>query len=187
MPNMTVFVPKDESELRDMLATAVKMDAPTAIRYPRGAGLGVPLSGTFCDIPIGKAEILTKAAAGQVAFLAVGPMVHRAQQAAAILAEDGISASVVNMRFVKPLDTAVIAAMAAEHRLLVTLEENTLAGGFGSAVAEYLMDSGLAAMTDLLRLGLPDRFIEQGKPEELLELCGLQPEQIAATVKERLK
>ncbi|TYZ30201.1 1-deoxy-D-xylulose-5-phosphate synthase [Selenomonas caprae] len=187
MPNMTVFVPKDEAELRDMLATAVKMDSPSAVRYPRGAGLGVPLSETFHDIPIGKAEVLAETAEGQAALLAVGSMVHRAQQAAAILGEAGIAVSVVNMRFVKPLDTAVIDAMAAGHSLLVTLEENALAGGFGSAVAEYLMDSGLAAKTQLLRLGLPDRFIEQGKPAELLELCGLQPEQIAATVKERLK
>ena len=93
----------------------------------------------------------------------------------------------VNMRFVKPLDTAIIAKLAETKELLVTLEENALAGGFGSAVAEYLVDSGLASKTQVLRLGLPDAFVEQGTPAELLTICGLQPEQIAAKVKERMK
>lgn len=186
MPNMTVFVPKDEAELRDMLAAAVKMDSPTAVRYPRGAGFGVEMHEEFQEIPIGKAEILSARAEDQVAFLAIGPMVYRAQKAAEILETDGIHASVVNMRFAKPLDTDVIRQMAA-CGLLVTLEENSLVGGFGSGVAEYLMDTGLAADTGLLRLGLPDKFVEQGTPCELLDLCGLTPEKIAAAVKERLK
>lgn len=186
MPNMTVFVPKDEAELRDMLAAAIKMDSPTAVRYPRGAGFGVELHEDFQEIPVGKAEIICARAEAKVVFLALGPMVYRAQEAAEILEADGIHASVVNMRFAKPLDTAVIRQMAS-CGLLVTLEENSLVGGFGSGVAEYLMDTGLAADTQLLRLGLPDRFIEQGTPGELLALCGLTSEKIAASVKERLK
>jgi 1-deoxy-D-xylulose-5-phosphate synthase len=185
MPNMTVFVPKDESELRDMLATAVSMDSPTAVRYPRGAGLGVELRDTFTEIPVGKAEVLQPE--GTIAFLAVGAMVARAQRASELLHADGVEAAVVNMRFVKPLDTAIIAKLAETKELLVTLEENALAGGFGSAVAEYLVDSGLASKTQVLRLGLPDAFVEQGTPAELLTICGLQPEQIAAKVKERMK
>jgi 1-deoxy-D-xylulose-5-phosphate synthase len=185
MPNMTVFVPKDESELRDMLATAVSMDSPTAVRYPRGAGVGVELRDTFSEIPVGKAEVLQPE--GTIAFLAVGAMVARAQRASELLHADGVEAAVVNMRFVKPLDTAIIAKLAETKELLVTLEENALAGGFGSAVAEYLVDSGLASKTQVLRLGLPDAFVEQGTPAELLTICGLQPEQIAAKVKERMK
>ena len=185
MPNMTVFVPKDESELRDMLATAVSMDSPTAVRYPRGAGVGVELRDTFSEIPVGKAEVLQPE--GTIAFLAVGAMVARAQRASELLHADGVEAAVVNMRFVKPLDTAIIAKLAETKELLVTLEENALAGGFGSAVAEYLVDSGLASKTQVLRLGLPDAFVEQGTPAELLTICGLQPEQIAAKVKERMQ
>lgn len=187
MPNMTVLVPKDEAELRDMLAAAVQMNSPTAVRYPRGAGRGAKLSEGFAELPLGRAEILEAQEDDAVAFLAVGPMVYHAWQAAKLLAADGIKASVVNMRFVKPLDTEVIDRMAVSRRLLVTAEENTLLGGFGSAVAEYMADSGLAAKAGLLRLGLPDHFIEQGSHAELLQRCGLQPDQIAEKVKERLK
>ena len=102
-----------------------------------------------------------------------------------MLQQQGISAAVVNMRFVKPFDTDMIKRLC-HVKLMVTLEENSLVGGFGSAVAEYLMDSGLSRNLDLLRLGLPDKFIEQGTQEELLTLCGLQPEQMAMKIKERL-
>lgn len=186
MPNMTVFVPKDEAELRDMLATAVAMDSPTAIRYPRGAGIGVSLTADFKSIPIGKAEIISEND-GEVAFLAVGPMVYKAKQAAEILAESGIMATVINMRFVKPLDKAVIETMAASKKLLVTVEENVLAGGFGSAAAEVLADGDLLKHTSLIRMGIADTFVEQGTHDELLEICNLQPEQLANKVKERIK
>lgn len=187
MPNMTIFVPKDETELRDMLAAAVKMNSPSAIRYPRGAGRGAAIPDGFADIPIGKAEILEMQDDDTVAFLAVGPMAYEAQQAARLLAADGIKVSVINMRFVKPLDTKIIDRLAVSRCLLVTLEENTLVGGFGSAVAEYMADSGLADKAGLLRLGLPDSFVEQGSHAELLQRCGLQPDQIAEKVKERLQ
>lgn len=186
MPNMTVFVPKDEAELRDMLATAVAMDSPTAIRYPRGAGIGVTLTADFKSIPIGKAEIISEND-GEVAFLAVGPMVYKAKQAAEILAKSGIMATVINMRFVKPLDKAIIETMAVSKKLLVTVEENVLAGGFGSAAAEVLADGDLLKHTSLIRMGIADTFVEQGTHDELLEICNLQPEQLAYKVKERIK
>lgn len=186
MPNMTVFVPKDEAELRDMLATAVAMDSPTAIRYPRGAGIGVSLTADFKSIPIGKAEIISEND-GEVAFLAVGPMVYKAKQAAEILAESGIMATVINMRFVKPLDKAIIETMAVSKKLLVTVEENVLAGGFGSAAAEVLADGDLLKHTSLIRMGIADTFVEQGTHDELLEICNLQPEQLVYKVKERIK
>ncbi|MDY5716461.1 MAG: 1-deoxy-D-xylulose-5-phosphate synthase [Selenomonas sp.] len=186
MPNMTVFVPKDEAELRDMLATAVAMDSPTAIRYPRGAGIGVSLTADFKSIPIGKAEIISEND-GEVAFLAVGPMVYKAKQAAEILAKSGIMATVINMRFVKPLDKTIIETMAVSKKLLVTVEENVLAGGFGSAAAEVLADGDLLKHTSLIRMGIADTFVEQGTHDELLEICNLQPEQLAYKVKERIK
>lgn len=182
MPNMCVMAPKDEEELRHMLATAIALPGPAAVRYPRGAGLGVALTDSFEKLPVGKAEVLQEK--GEIAFLAVGTMVEHAKAAAAILAEAGIEAAVVNMRFIKPLDTALIDEMARTKKLLITAEENVLAGGFGSAVAEYLADSG--QQVPLVRFGIPDRFIEQGTRKELLSLCGLQPEQMAERVRERL-
>ncbi|MBP3690802.1 MAG: 1-deoxy-D-xylulose-5-phosphate synthase [Schwartzia sp.] len=178
MPGMTVFVPKDENELRDMLYTAVHMDSPTAIRYPRGAGLGVELIKGFREIEIGKAEILSEG--DDVALLGVGTMVDAAKKAAVMLGEKGVRASVVNMRFVKPIDTAIVDRAAKKNKLIVTLEENVLPGGFGSAVAEYMADAG--HRTPLLRIGIPDRFVSQGAKSKLLESCGLLPEQIAEKI-----
>ena len=182
MPNMTVMAPKDENELRQMLASALQLSGPAAIRYPRGAGLGVTVEQTFQPIPYGRAEIL--ADNGDIAFLAIGSMVDNASKAAIALAGDGIAARVVNMRFVKPLDTGLVHRMAGEVRLLISVEENVLAGGFGSAIAEVLADAGLTV--PLLRIGIPDAFISQGKRSELWELCGLLPEQIAGRVKKYL-
>ena len=175
IPNMTIFVPKDEEELRQMLGTAVKMDSPAAIRYPRGAGLGVALTDSFHDVAIGTSETLQDG--GEIALLAVGTMVEAAKKTAVILGERGIPVTVVNMRFVKPIDEERIASLAMEKKLLVTMEENVLAGGFGSTVAEYLADS--MKCVPLLRFGIPDAFVEQGAPSELLSLCALQPEQMA--------
>ena len=182
MPNMCVMAPKDEEELRHMLATAIAIEGPAAVRYPRGAGLGVPLTDSLETLPVGKAEVLQEE--GDIAFLAVGTMVEKAKEAAAILKEEGIEAAVVNMRFIKPLDTEQIDEMARTKRLLITAEENVLAGGFGSAVAEYLADHGIEV--PLLRFGIPDRFIEQGTRRELLSLCGLQPDEMAERIRERL-
>lgn len=182
MPNMCVMAPKDEEELRHMLATAIAIEGPAAVRYPRGAGLGVPLTDSLETLPVGKAEVLQEE--GDIAFLAVGTMVEKAKEAAAILKEEGIEAAIVNMRFIKPLDTELLGEMARTKRLLITAEENVLAGGFGSAVAEYLADHGIEV--PLLRFGIPDRFIEQGTRRELLSLCGLQPDEMAERIRERL-
>lgn len=182
MPNMCVMAPKDEEELRHMLATAIAIEGPAAVRYPRGAGLGVPLTDSLETLPVGKAEVLQEE--GTIAFLAVGTMVEKAKEAAAILKEEGIEAAVVNMRFIKPLDTELLGEMARTKKLLITAEENVLAGGFGSAVAEYLADHGIEV--PLLRFGIPDRFIEQGTRRELLSLCGLQPDEMAERIRERL-
>lgn len=182
MPNMCVMAPKDEEELRHMLATAIAIEGPAAVRYPRGAGLGVPLTDSLETLPVGKAEVLQEE--GDIAFLAVGTMVEKAKEAAAILKEEGIEAAVVNMRFIKPLDTELLGEMARTKKLLITAEENVLAGGFGSAVAEYLADHGIEV--PLLRFGIPDRFIEQGMRRELLSLCGLQPDEMAERIRERL-
>ena len=182
MPNMCVMAPKDEEELRHMLATAIAIEGPAAVRYPRGAGLGVPLTDSLETLPVGKAEVLQEE--GNIAFLAVGTMVEKAKEAAAILKEEGIEAAVVNMRFIKPLDTELLGEMARTKRLLITAEENVLAGGFGSAVAEYLADHGIEVPR--LRFGIPDRFIEQGTRRELLSLIGLQPDEMAERIRERL-
>ncbi|MCI7063051.1 MAG: 1-deoxy-D-xylulose-5-phosphate synthase, partial [Mitsuokella jalaludinii] len=182
MPNMCVMAPKDEEELRHMLATAIAIEGPAAVRYPRGAGLGVPLTDSLETLPVGKAEVLQEE--GDIAFLAVGTMVEKAKEAAAILKEEGIEVAVVNMRFIKPLDTELLGEMARTKKLLITAEENVLAGGFGSAVAEYLADHGIEV--PLLRFGIPDRFIEQGTRRELLSLCGLQPDEMAERIRERL-
>lgn len=179
MPNMTVMAPKDENELRQMLAAAIALPGPTAIRYPRGAGLGVEVEKEFHSIPYGKAEVLSNT--GDIAFLAIGSMVDNASKAAISLAGEGIAARVVNMRFVKPLDIELLRRLATEVKIFVSVEENVLPGGFGSAIGEFLVDENIAI--PLLRIGIPDAFITQGKRQELWELCGLLPEQIAERVK----
>ena len=183
MPNMTVMAPKDENELRRMLITALSLDGPAAIRYPRGTAAGVPLTDDVQPLPLGKGEILREG--GDVCFLAVGSMTANALQAAELLAADGIAAEVVNMRFVKPLDRELLLEAAGHVKLLVTVEENVLAGGFGSAVLECLADAGRTV--PLLRLGIPDRFVPQGDRSLLWEECGLLPYQMAARVRERLR
>jgi 1-deoxy-D-xylulose-5-phosphate synthase len=183
IPNMTIMAPKDENELRQMLGAALQWKRPVALRYPRGAGLGVTMEADFHDIPYGKAEVLSRQ--GKIAFLAVGSMVDNASKAAIELAGEGIASSVVNMRFVKPLDEALLRELAANMDFLVSVEENVLAGGFGSAVAEFLADSALSV--PLLRIGIGDAFVEQGSRTELWECCGLLPEQIATRVRLFLK
>ena len=178
LPNMTLMAPKDENELGQMLAMALAMDGPVAIRYPRGEGLGVELQRPFLPLRHMKAEVLKPD--GQIALLAVGSMVHMAERTATLLTEEDLSAAVVNMRFIKPLDKEAIVRLTQEKRLLVTMEENVLAGGFGTAIFESLSDEGI--LVPVLRLGIPDAFIEQGKPQELLEICNLLPEQMARKI-----
>lgn len=179
IPDLTIMAPKDENELRQMLGMAVQMKKPVVLRYPRGTGLGTEILSEFHEMPVGRAEVLSHH--GRIAFLAIGSMVDNASKAAISLAGDGIEVSVVNMRFVKPLDQELIRELAAEMDGFVTVEENVLAGGFGSAVAEFLCDEGIAI--PLRRCGIGDRFIGQGSTGELWKRCGLLPEQLAEQVK----
>ncbi len=185
MPGMVVMAPKDERELRDMLYTAVNHNGPVSIRYPRGAGVGVPLLDDdgneipMDSVEIGKGEILKTG--GKIALLTIGSMVSNGLKAADILSAQGLDVTVVNMRFVKPLDEKLISDLSSTMDGFVTIEENVLMGGFGSAVAEYLTDKYLKK--PLLRLGIHDEFIEQGSINELWDVCGLTPEKIAESVK----
>jgi 1-deoxy-D-xylulose-5-phosphate synthase len=174
LPNMVVMAPADEDECRQMLFTAFSLDGPTAVRYPRGSGPGVPVSADMTALPVGRGEIRRQ---GQrIAILAFGSMVPPALAAAAEL-----DATVANMRFVKPLDEALVAELAASHELLVSVEENVLDGGAGSAVLEAL--ARLRLERRVLRLGLPDEFVEHGDPGLLLRQCGLDAEGITRSVR----
>jgi 1-deoxy-D-xylulose-5-phosphate synthase len=177
IPNMTVMAPSDENECRQMLYTAYRMNTPTAVRYPRGCGPGIKPNSTMQALPVGRGEV--RRSGNKVAILAFGSML-----APALVAAEQLDATVVNMRFVKPLDSELVLRMAREHGLLVTVEENTIQGGAGSAVAECLAQHGVAV--PLLQLGLPDRFIEQGDPAKLLADCGLDAAGIAASIRSKL-
>jgi 1-deoxy-D-xylulose-5-phosphate synthase len=182
VPNLMVLAPADEAELVHMLHTALHADGPVAIRYPRGAGTGVRMPELPQVLEAGKAEVRT--AGGDVAILAVGRMVEAAGLAAELLKADSVGASVVNMRWVKPLDLETISWAAVNHRLLVTVEENTGLGGMGAGVLESLADLGLTA--PVLRLSVPDCFVTHGAMEKLLAEVGLTPEGIRAAVLGRL-
>lgn len=183
IPHMTIMAPSNEQEFRQMIYTALQVDGPVAIRYPRRNVEGVK-NGGYQLLPLGKGEILHRGR--EIALVAVGAMVKNALEAAEKLNTAGISCTVVNARFVKPLDEELILRVAAEHNLVVTLEENIIAGGFGSAVLELLAKKQLAR-TDCLTLGVPDQFVPHGANEILLKLCGLDPDGICRTVLERYK
>ena len=182
MPGMVIMAPKDENELRNMLYTAVNYEGPAAVRYPRGEGIGVPLDEDFTELEIGRAEIVRDG--GSIAILAVGTMVSDACKTAELLLKRGINCTVVNMRFIKPLDKECILQMADKMEAIVTMEENVLNGGFGSAVVELLADEGRSI--PVLRFGIPDEFIEQGTQSELREQCGLTPEQMSEKINDML-
>ncbi len=180
IPDIVIMAPKDESELRDMLYSAVKYEkGPIALRYPRGSAIGVPLKENFDLLEIGKSETLTRG--NDAALLALGSMVEYSLKAAEKLEEAGISCEVVNMRFAKPIDETVIDDVVSRHSKIITLEENALAGGFGSAVAEYFSDKNYK--NDLLRIGLPDKFIDHGTQAELHKLLEIDPDGIVKKVK----
>lgn len=184
VPNMVVMAPKDEAELRNMLYTAIEYQkGPIALRYPRGNAMGVPLKDGFDKLEIGKAETLR--AGRDVAILAIGNMVTHSEQAALLLEKEGISAEVLNMRFVKPLDEKLIESLAARFDSFVTVEDNTVRGGFGSAVVETLQKLGLNTVAVKLH-GIPDRFIDHGSPNELFRSLKLDGAGIAEVVKEFL-
>ncbi|MFP5527350.1 1-deoxy-D-xylulose-5-phosphate synthase [Peptococcus simiae] len=183
VPNMTVMAPKDERELQNMLYSALAYQKPTAIRYPRGQGVGVETLDTFDYIAPGTGEVLARGK--DACLVAIGSMVYPAAQAAEALRAQGYEVGLVNARFVKPLDEALLAQVFAETNLVVTLEENALTGGFGSAVAEWATGAGLA--NPLLRIGLPDHFVEAGTVSQLKENLQLDPEGIFSQVAAALK
>src|SRR6266571_1683278 len=173
LPNMTLMAPKDENELQHMLKTAIAHDGPIAVRYPRGNGYGVPLDQTFQALPIGKGEILREGR--DAALLAVGTMVYPALEAANALAAEGIELTVVNARFIKPLDHELILSLAGKSARFFTAEENVLQGGFGTAVLELLEEEGVDGIA-VTRIGYPDSYVEQGEQPELRAMYGLDAE-----------
>ena len=179
IPNMTIMAPKDEAELQRMVVTGVNHDAPIAMRYPRGNGVGVPLMEEGWEpIEIGKAELLRSG--DDVLLLGYGTMVHPAMQVAEILSEHGIEATVVNARFVKPLDTELILPLAKSIGKVVTLEEGCIMGGFGTAVMEALQDNDLCV--PVKRLGVPDILVDHATPNESKADLGLTSSQMAQTI-----
>jgi len=179
IPNLIVSAPKDEDELQHLLYTAVKSGHAMAIRYPRGAGLGVKLDTELHPIPIGKGEIVRRGE--DVAILAIGAMVAPALEAAQKLASSGIKATVVNARFAKPLDSELIVDLASRIKRLVTVEENALRGGFGSSVVDFLQKSGMSDI-QVKSIGLPDEFIEQGAQTTLRSKYALDAKGIVGQV-----
>jgi 1-deoxy-D-xylulose-5-phosphate synthase len=174
IPNTVIMAPADENECRQMLYTATTLAAPAIVRYPRGSGPGVPVQAEMTALPIGKAQLRREGKSG-LALLAFGALVASAQQIA-----ESLDATLVNMRFVKPLDEELVTALARRHRALVTIEENATQGGAGSAVGELLAAEGL--QLPLLQLGIPDRFIEHGSREGCLAAAGLDAAGLAASV-----
>ena len=179
LPNLVVMTPSDENECRQMLTTAFQLDQPAAVRYPRGNGPGVPIAPRLQALAVGKGELRRQGR--RIAFLAFGSMVTPALQAA-----EQLDATLANMRFVKPLDAELVRQLAASHELLVSVEENVLDGGAGSAVAQVLQAQALetgARAAPLLQLGLPDRFVSHGDPALLLKECGLDRDGMLAAVR----
>ncbi len=184
LPNLVLMAPKDEDELRHLLFTAVAHPGPIALRYPRGQGVGVPFSSTLKKIPIGQAEILREGE--DLLILALGAAVYPALAAAEDLAQQGHRATVVNARFVKPLDEQLILNQAARHGRVLTVEENVAAGGFGSAVLELLGDRDLLGIP-VKRLGIPDTFVEHGSQAILRQKYGLDAQGIVKAALELLE
>ncbi|WP_067932919.1 1-deoxy-D-xylulose-5-phosphate synthase [Alicyclobacillus kakegawensis] len=176
VPNVTVMMPKDENELRHMLYTALTLEGPVAVRYPRADGAGVPMDDKLTVLPIGQAEVLTHGT--DLAILALGPMVGVAKKVSDQLLVQGVAATVVNLRFVKPLDAKLLLQLADQQMPMMIVEEASLAGGVGSAVLECLADNG--RHVPVLRRGLPDRFIEHGSRTELLAELGLTVESLVS-------
>jgi 1-deoxy-D-xylulose-5-phosphate synthase len=181
MPNMTVMAPMDENELARMLVTAVQHDGPIALRYPRGRGTGVPVADPAKPLEIGKAKVLCDG--DDLLIIAIGTGVQQALKASEILASEGIFATVINARFVKPLDQTLLLAKATEFNRIITVEEHVLAGGFGSAVLELFMDHGL---TDLhvKRIGIDDCFVEHGPQAVLKKEYRIDADAVAAAARE---
>jgi len=178
VPNMVVMAPSNEDECRQMLYTGYKHNGPAAVRYPRGAGIGSKVNSTMTELTLGRGEITRQ---GQrIALLVFGSPLHEAS-----IAAESLDATVANMRFVKPIDDTLIAKLAASHDLLVSIEENVIAGGAGSAVQESLSSQDITM--PLLQLGLPDKFVDHGDRNSLLSTCGLDSNAIIRAVENRLE
>jgi len=177
VPNMVIMAPADENECRQMLTTGFHHHGPTAVRYPRGCGPGVTVEETLNTLPIGKGEI--RRLGKRIAILAFGSMLLPSLQAG-----EQLNATIANMRFIKPLDLTLLKELAASHKLIVSVEENVLQGGAGSAVAEALQAEGIVCK--MLQLGLPDRFIEHGETEQMLAACGLDAAGIVTAIEKKL-
>jgi 1-deoxy-D-xylulose-5-phosphate synthase len=170
LPNMVIMAPADENELQHMLATAIEYDGPTAIRYPRGSATGAPVDAVFQSLPLGKGKLIENG--DDIVILAIGKMVGDALEASSILKDQRISAAVVNCRFVKPLDIELISSLVAKIPRVITVEENALQGGFGSAVLEALNDAGISGL-QLERIGVADTFVEHVPQQLLRSLYGI--------------
>jgi 1-deoxy-D-xylulose-5-phosphate synthase len=179
IPHLIVSVPKDENELQHLLFTAIQSDHPMAIRYPRNSGLGVRLDNKLHLVPVGKAEIVRHGE--DIAILGIGTTVNPALEAAEELALHGIRATVVNSRFAKPLDSDLLIDLARRIKLMVTVEENALIGGFGSSIVDLLQSSDLSD-TRVKSIGIPDEFVEQGTQAVLRSKYGLDAKGIAQRV-----
>ncbi|MFN3420261.1 MAG: transketolase C-terminal domain-containing protein, partial [Armatimonadota bacterium] len=185
MPNIVLMMPKDENELQHMVFTALKYErGPIAVRYPRGAGVGVPMDDELKELPIGKGEWLRDGT--DAVIVGIGPIVYEALEASRRLEQDGFSVGVINARFVKPIDKELLADAVERAGKIVTVEEHTLCGGFGSAVLEALNDLGLNHVP-VLRIGICDHFVEHGKIKELQMLLKLDADGIYQQVKEWLQ
>ncbi len=176
LPNMVIMAPADENECRQMLYTGILCDQPASVRYPRGTGPGVEVQQEMNALPIGKAEMRRRSQKSKVALLAFGTMVAPAMEIA-----EQLDATVVNMRFVKPLDRELIMDMAASHQFLITIEENVIEGGAGAAVAEALANEGIS--TSIFHIGIPDRLIQHGSQADMLEESGLTAPQLLDQIK----
>jgi 1-deoxy-D-xylulose-5-phosphate synthase len=179
IPNLVFMAPADERELQKMLVTALRHKGPTAIRYPRGAGVGCSLSDDGRTLPIGQGAVCREGA--DLTLLAVGSMVHQALATADLLAEQGIAATVINARFIKPLDEELILKYARLTGKIYTMEEHVLTNGFGSAVLNLLNEKGLSDAV-VYRFGLPDAFIEHGSVAQLMKKYNLSPETMAEVI-----
>ncbi len=186
MPNMTVMAPKDENELRHMLATAIEYNAgPISLRYPRGSGVGVDCSEPLHTLPVGKAATIREG--NDLTIWAIGSMVTEAEKTADLLKEKGIDAGVVNMRFAKPLDEELLIKDAARTHHIVTMEEGVVLGGVGEAIMQALNRHGLLQATAVLPFGIPDQFISQGDKKLLMRDIGLTPDQMAEQIAQWLQ
>jgi 1-deoxy-D-xylulose-5-phosphate synthase len=184
LPHMVMMAPKDENELQHMLKTAIGCGSPVSIRYPRGKGVGVPLDAEISTLSIGKGEVLHDGS--DLAMIAVGSTVHPALAAARKLAEKGFQVKVINARFIKPLDAELLLSTAASVNKILTIEENVLDGGFGSAVLELLAQNGVTGVT-VKRLGIPDEFVEHATQDQLRSQYGLDEDGIVRAAREMLE